>query len=161
MPVSRRLVFGTIATRLSTISNATGYYGRVGRPIVLPAPTGWTADPQPKSAQDPTIRPYFVLYPGAGDDGPDQQLGDLDEGIDLPWRVTVAGGDPDDVLALADRVDARLLGWVPTLAGHVFGRVTRLPGTQAPLLPDTTISPGRVFVPLQYSVTATSYAVAP
>lgn len=156
MPVSRRLAFGAIATRLSTVTNATGYYGQIGRPIILPAPAGWVADPPVKSADDPRVRPYYVLYPGSGGDGPDRPVLGLDDGLSLPWDVTAAGGDVDDVLALIDRIDAQLVGWVPAVVDVVFGRVIRLPGSRSPLLPDKAVSPERQFSRLQYVVDATT-----
>lgn len=156
MPVvSRRTVFSLVAIRLSTITNATGYYGQIGRPLILPAPVGWEADPPVKSAGDPRVKPYFVLYPGAGTDGPDLQLNGIDEGLNLSWQITAAGGDVEDVLALIDRLDARLIGWVPTDLGTGFSPVGRLLGYRPPLLPDKTVSPERLFAPLQYQLTAT------
>ncbi len=156
MPVSRRLVYGAIATRLTGVTNATGYYGQIGRPLTLPAPVDWVADPPVKSAQDPSIKPYLILHPGPGIDGPDLALGETFDGIGLDFDVRAAAGDIDDLLALVDRIDARLLGWVPVLSGVVFGQVTRFPGYRPPLLPDKTVSPERQFTPLKYVVNATT-----
>lgn len=154
--VSRRTVFGLIATRLTGVTHAQGYYGRVGRPLTMPAPVGWLAEPPAKSTDDPTVQPYFVVYPGAGTDGPDLPLTGPDGGLGLDWGVTAAGGDVEDVLALVDRIDALLIGWQPATAGVSFGLVGRLPGTRPPVLPDRNVNPERVFVPLQYSLTATT-----
>jgi len=155
-PVSRRIIYGLIAQRLTAVTNAYGYYGQIGRPLVhnLPVP----ADPIVK---DPTngnlqVQPYFVLYPGAGGDGPDQPLCDTDDALSLDWRVTAVGGDVEDVLALIDRMDGLLIGWTPVSSGLGFGRVGRLPGTSAPVLPDTTVKPPRQFAPLQYALVATN-----
>lgn len=156
MPVSRRLVFGAIATRLTAVTNATGYYGQVGRPLTLPAPTGWVADPPVKEATDPHVKPYFVLYPGPGVDGPDTPLVGLDDGLGLDFDVRAAAGDIDDLLALIDRLDAQLVGWIPVVAGTVLGRIGRFPGYRPPLLPDKTVSPERQFAPLKYVLNATT-----
>jgi len=155
-PVSRRIVFGLVAIRLLGVTNAYGYYGRIGRALTDPAPAGWVPDPPPKSADDPRVQPYFVLYPGAGGDGPDTPLVGVDDGLDLAWQITAAGGDVEDALALIDRLDALLIGWIPVSAGLSFGRVMRLPGTRPQLLPDKTVSPERTFAPLQYVLTATT-----
>jgi hypothetical protein len=156
-PVSRRTIFGLIATRLLTVTNAYGYYGRIGRALIEPAPVGWVPDPPVKDPEDdPRVQPYFVLYPGAGGDGPDAPLSGVDDGLDLAWQITAAGGDVEDVLALIDRLDAQLIGWYPTVTGLSFGRVMRLPGTRPQLLPDKTVSPERTFAPLQYVLTATN-----
>jgi hypothetical protein len=155
-PVSRRTVFGLVATRLLAVTNAYGYYGRIGRPLTDPPPAGWVPDPPPKSADDPQVQPYFVLYPGTGGDGPDAPLTDVDDALDLAWQVTAAGSDVEDVLALVDRLDTLLIGWIPSSAGLSFGRVGRLPGTRPQLLPDKTVSPERTFAPLQYVLTATT-----
>lgn len=156
MPISRRLLFGTIATRLVGITNATGYYGQVGRPLTVPAPAGWVADPPVKADNDPRVKPYFVLYPGPGVDGPDSPLVGLDEGLGLDFDVRTAAGDVDDLLALVDRIEARLVGWVPVLAGVVCGPVGRFPGYRPPFLPDKTVSPERQFTPLKYVLTVTT-----
>ena len=156
MPVDRRLLYGTIATRLSVVTNATGYYGQIGRPIVLPAPVGWVADPPVKSAQDPRVQPSYILAPGPGVDGPDTPLNDLYDGLDLDFDVRVGGGDVEDVIALVDRIDARLLGWIPAVANTALGRIGRFPGYRPPLLPDKTVSPERQFTPIKYVLTATT-----
>lgn len=158
MPVPRRLVFNAIAARISMVANATGYYGQIGRPIVLPAPVGWVADPPVKSTDppDPRVKPYYILAPGPGVDGPDTALNDLYDGLDLDFEVRVGGGDAEDVIAVADRLDALLLGWIPTVTGIGFGRIGRFPGYRPPLLPDKTVSPERHFTPLKYVLTATT-----
>lgn len=159
VPVSRRLVYNQVAARLVGVTNAIGYYGQVGRPLTLPdPPPGWVADPVVKDEEtsDLRVQPYFVLFPGAGGDGPDQPLCDTDGALTLDWFVTVAGGDVDDVLALLDRVDARLLRWAPTVAGHGFGQVTRFPASSAPILPDRTLKPERLFARPQYQLVATT-----
>jgi hypothetical protein len=153
MPVSRRLLANAIATRLLTVTNATGYYGQVGR--LLPgAPSHTPLDPPAKSDDDPRVQPYFVLYPGAGAPSDEQDLALSGQDLTTTLQVTVAGGDVEDVLALVDRVDAALLRWSPAVEGAVCGFLWPPTGYQPPLLPDRTVTPHRQFVPLQYQLTA-------
>lgn len=159
--ISRRLLAGAVAARLLGVTNATGYYGQIGR--LLPgAPADTPVDPQPKSATDARVRPYFVLYPGAGGQGPDPDAADSAVDLTQPFRVTAAAGDIDDLLALIDRLEARLLRWTPVLGaagdGIHIGPVRRpfgVPDT-APVLTDTQHSPPRLYTPLQYQLTATT-----
>lgn len=150
---SRRLLYGTIAARLATVPKALGYYGQMGRPLLDGAAP---SDPPAKSEDDPRVVPYYILEPGAGGDGPDTPVCGQGEDVTLDWRVRAAGGDIDDVLDMIDRLDAVLLGWVPTLSGVVCGPVRRYPGVRPPLLTDDTVRPPRLFMPLQYTVTATT-----
>ena len=73
--------------------------------------------------------------------------------ITSPNSVTVAAGDPDDLLALVDRIDAALHGWRPAGTGWLAGPLRRPPGYEAPVLVDDTVSPERPYVPLQYVTT--------
>lgn len=159
--ISRRLLAGAVAARLLAVTNATGYYGQIGR--LLPgAPDGTPVDPQPKSAKDARVRPYFVIYPGAGGQGPDPDAGDQAVDLTQPFQVTAAAGDVDDLLALVDRIEARLLRWTPDLGaageGLHIGYLRRPPGVPAtaPVLTDTQHSPVRLYTPLQYQLTATT-----
>lgn len=156
MAVSRRLLANAIATRLSTVTNAVGYYGQIGRPLTIPAPGGWVADPPEKSATDKRVKPYFVLYPGAGAPTDEQDLGMSGEDLTALVQVTVAGGDVEDVLALVDRVDAALLRWAPSIEGVVAGFLWPPTGYSPPQLIDRTVTPHRPYVPLQYQLTATT-----
>lgn len=158
MPVSRRLTYDQVAARMVGVTNALGYFGQVGRALTLPAPVGWVPDPVVKDEAngDLRVKPYFVLFPGAGADGPDQPLCDTDGALALDWYVTVAGADIDDVLDLLDRVDNRILRWAPVVAGHAFGQVTRFPASRSPVLADTTVSPPRLFARPQYQLIATT-----
>ena len=158
---SARAVAGAIALRLTSVVNATGYYAQIGRP--LPGQTlieqGGTipATPQPKSSTDLRVRPYFVLYPGALGDGPDADLAAFAVDGVLPFSVTAAGGDVDDVLALIDRVEAALYRWTPTVPGLAAGRVEHPLGyTGAGLLLDRDTSPHRPYAVLPYRLTVTT-----
>lgn len=162
MPIiSRRLLANAVAARMAGVTNAVGYYGQMGR--LLPgAPADTPVDPQPKSATDPRVRPYFVFYPGAGGQGPDPDAADRAIDLTQPFRITAAAGDVEDLLALVDRIEARLLHWTPDLAaageGVHIGYLRRPPGVPdtAPVLTDTQFSPHRLYTPLQYQLTATT-----
>lgn len=160
--ISRRALANAVAARLAGVANATGYYGQIGRP--LPGVTGAPGDPQPKDKPngDLRVRPYFVLYPGSGGPGPDPVLCDRDTGITLPLPVTAVAGDVEDLLALVDRILARLDGWRPTatgdLAGVAFDRV-RFPFGYDPggaLLVDDQFKPARLYTRLPLQITATT-----
>ena len=101
------------------------------------------------------MRLYGYLYPGTGSDGPDQALCQTTpDGTTITLRITAAAGDVEDFLALVDRINAALLGWTPVLAGHPFpGPVKRLPGYEAPMLNDASMSPPRAYALLQYQTT--------
>lgn len=164
--ISRRLLANAVAARLAGVTNAAGYYGKVGNPLPsqLLVSAGGTVpdDPQPKSATDARVRPYFVLYPGAGGQGPDPDAADQAVDLTQPFRITAAAGDVEDLLALVDRLEARLLHWTPDLgaagAGVHIGYLRRPPGVPdtAPVLTDTQFSPHRLYTPLQYQLTATT-----
>lgn len=141
-----------VAVRLSGMTPAAfGYYGTIGRPIAVGDPV----DPPAKGPHDPRVQPYYVLYPGTGSDGPDQSLcRTTPDGTTITLRITAAAGDVEDFLALVDRINGQLLGWAPLLADHPFtGPVKRLPGYEAPMLNDASMSPPRLYALLQYQAT--------
>lgn len=156
---SRRLLANAVAARLADLTPATiGYYGAIGRPLTSPAPAGWVADPPPKSQADQRVQPYFVLYPGGGTDGPDPNIADQVTDLTAPFQVTAAAGDIEDLLALIDRIDARLNRWIPAVTGLVCGPLRPPPGFNpgpTPLV-DKQYAPNRLYVPLQYQLTATT-----
>lgn len=150
--VSRRTLVAAIAERLEQVTNATGYYGQVGRR--LDGTLG--DDPAPKSPTDPRVAPYFVLYPGTGTPGPDEALGDCHQDITATVLVTAVAGDVDDLLGLVDRIHNVLHLWAPTVPGVVCGRLKPLPGYEAAQLVDHQVQPPRLFVPLRYQFAATT-----
>lgn len=153
--ISRRLVALAVATRLVGITNATGYYGKVSSLTGLPGVTGTPDNPPPKSESDARVRPYFVLFPGAGTPGPEVDLGDSLLDLDLPFQITAAGGDLNDVLALADRIHDRLYRWAPVVDGHQCGPLRVPPGySPGVVLTDRDFTPHRLYTPLQYQLTA-------
>lgn len=164
--ISRRLLSNAVAAQLVGVTNATGYYGKVGNPLpgqqLISAGGTVPDDPRPKSPHDSRVAPYFVLYPGAGGQGPDPDAADRAVDLTQPFRVTAAAGDTEDLLALIDRIEARLLRWTPELGpagdGIHVGYLRRPPGVPdvAPILTDTQFTPHRVYTPLQYQLTATT-----
>lgn len=174
--IPRRLIANAIAARLVTITHATGYYGQVGRP--LPGQDliehGGTIPPNPptKSDDDLRVRPYFVFWPGNGVPTDEEDLADTHDDLVLPVRLTVAAGDIEDLLALIDRIHGALFRWVPSTdeGAEVFQQWTEesaqrvvcgplrtpLGATPGPVLVDDSFTPVRLYVPLQYQLTATT-----
>lgn len=154
---SRRLLANAVAARLAGLTPATiGYYGAIGRALTSPVPSGWVAEPPAKSQQDGRVQPYFVLYPGAGTDGPDPNLADTSTDLTAPFAITAAAGDVEDLMALVDRIDARLNRWAPAIPDLVCGPLRPLPGFNPGLLVDKAYTPNRPYLPLQYVLTATT-----
>jgi len=154
MPISRRALIGACAVRAVGVTNATGYVGQIGAMNGLPGVENTPADPPTKTAHDLRVRPYFVLFPGAGTPGEEIDLAETVEDLDWPLRITAAGSDVDDVLALVDRIHNRFFRWTPTVEGFICGPLRVPGGYEAPLLPDRKVEPHRLFVPLLYQLTA-------
>lgn len=158
--ISRRLIAGAVAGRLLPLTTGTaaaaGYLGQVGRG--LDGTLG--GEPQPKSKSDQRVRPYFIVFPGAGTPGPENDVGDSLIDLATAFQVTVAGGDIDDVLALTDRVHELLFRWAPGVLGtapdfFTAGPLRVPPGYDpGPVRTDTGVKPQRLYVPLQYVLTA-------
>jgi hypothetical protein len=157
--VNRRLVSNTVAGWLAGVSNVVGYYAQVGRPLPGVDPDTVPADPAAKdpATGDLRVRPYLVFYPGPGNDGPDPSIADCGGPIDMTFRITLAAGDVEDLLALVDRVTARLDRWTPTVSGHVVGRLRHPTGwVGGTVLVDRDVTPHRVYTLLEYVTTATT-----
>lgn len=153
--ISRRLLAGAVAARLAGVTNATGYYGHVSALNGLPGVTGTPDSPPPKSSTDPRVRPYFVLFPGTGTPTDEVDLADTTVDLNVPFQVTVAAGDIDDLLALTDRVHNLLFRWGPTVTGFQAGPLRVPPGySPGVVLTDRDFTPHRLFIPLQYQLTA-------
>jgi hypothetical protein len=153
-PISRRLLGLAIATRLTSVTNATGYLGQIGAKNGLPGVEDTPADPPTKTATDLRVKPYFILFPGLGRRPGEIDLAESINDLDQLVRVTAAGGDVQDVLALVDRIDALLFRWSPTVTGVRCGPLRLPPGYDPPLLTDESVPPTRHYVPLQYRFTA-------
>lgn len=162
--ISRRLLLVSIANRLKTVTNATGYVGQIGAKNGLDPAVAAPADPPVKApGSDLRVKPYFILEPGVGGrlTGEESAAGPVDVFLDLdaPWTVRAAAGDVTDLLALIDRIQAALCppgGWTPDpgVAGVVAGPLVPQPGYQPPLLADESVAPARFFAPLQYRLIA-------
>ncbi|CAI9417368.1 hypothetical protein [Nocardioides sp. T2.26MG-1] len=158
--ISRRLLLVSLATRLQSVTNATGYVGQIGAKNGLDPTVAAPADPPTKSATDLRVKPYFILEPGIGAPlaGEASAGGPVDafRDDDAPWTVRAAAGDVSDLLALVDRIDAALNGWTPDpgVAGVIAGPLVPQPGYRPPLLSDNGVAPPRFFTPLQYRLIA-------
>lgn len=161
--VSRRAVANAVALHLAGVTQATGYYGQIGRPLpgqTLVSAGGTIPDDPP--AKDPTngdmrVRAYFVLYPGPGGPGPDADLADENVDLTISLPVTAVAGDVEDLLALVDRITGRVLRWTPTIPGLACGRVRFPVGYEpGPLLVDDQMKPERLYVRLPFQITATT-----
>lgn len=149
-----------IAARLASVTNATGWYGQIGAMYGLPGVENTPDAPLPKSADDLRVQPYFVLFPGVGNPSPEAaDVADTFEDLVPLIRITAAGGDVDDVLALVDRIHGALYRWEPVLElpeGALpvkCGPLRPPPGFDPPLLTDRDVTPHRLYVPLQYQLT--------
>ena len=93
--------------------------------------------------------PYVCLYMSAGTVGIDEAMDGTQDGLDLPIRVTCAGGWPDTALAAIGRARAALTGaWLPG------GGVMREIPLNVPVLVDRDVSPHRYWAPLEWRVQA-------
>lgn len=142
-----------VAVRLTAVANATGYYGAVGRPLVM----GSGTPTEPPAYPDGRVKPYFVLFPSGPGTSPDPSAGGCDTGAVVRFSITAAGADTDDVLALIDRIEARVLGWTPVVTGYACGRVRHPLGyVPTPILPDRDVKPVRMFTAVPFEVAATT-----
>lgn len=146
----RRALALAVATRLVGVTHATGYLGQIGAKNGLPSVADTPDKPPTKSATDLRVAPYFILEPGVGRPGDEVDLGDTLVDLDQPLTVRAAAGDIEDLLALIDRIDARLFRWAPTVDGVVCAPLRLPPGYTPPLLLDQSVTPARHYSPLQY-----------
>ncbi|MBA2952113.1 hypothetical protein GON03_19040 [Nocardioides sp. MAH-18] len=159
MPIDLRLLGLAVATRLTGVTNATGYFGKVGALNGLPGVTNTPDDPPVKvPGEDLRVKPYFVVFPGIGRERDDERsaAGAVDpfRDRDVPYAVTAAAGDVQDLLALVGRIDTLLRGWAPVVSGAQCGQLMPTPGRDVPLLIDNTVTPERHYAPLEYRLTA-------
>jgi len=142
--VPRRLLIAAVQDRQQTITHAEHFLGEA-------------VHVTKKSGGSGEVGPYTVLHPFPGGPPDEQDLGDAAVDLDWLFQITVASGDPEDIPALIDRVDAMFYRWIPTVEGLVCGPCKPPPGFQAgPILVDRDQSPHRFFVPLQYRTTITA-----
>lgn len=157
--IPRRRIGRAIAARLVEVTNATGYYGQIGAKYALLP--GQTAPPTPpaKSDTDTRVAPYFVVEPGIGSPTREVDLGMSLVDAAPTFTIRAAAGDPDDLLALVERIDALLRRWSPGVIDVdgvpvICGPLEVPPGYDPRFLTDQTVTPWRHFTPLQYRLTA-------
>ena len=90
------------------------------------------------------VLPYAVLFAGP--------LGATATALDglSTWRqfrfhINCVGSTDEQVFALAERVEARLLDVVPTVAGRKTGPITRTLETPQPIQRDDDVSPAVLY----------------
>lgn len=159
--ISRRTLALAVATRLVDVTNATGYLGQIGARNGLPGLENTPADPPTKGGTDQRVKPYFVLFPGVGSPSTEVDLGDSFIDLDVPFQITAAAGDTEDLLALVDRIHDCLYRWAPGVLTDegvtpvvIGGPLRTPPGYVPPVLTDTNVTPHRLYTPLQYVLTA-------
>jgi hypothetical protein len=142
--ISTHTLGEALMARGATVTNATGYRAEA-------------VDVPLKAGGSQRVAPYWVLHLAPGN--PDVEL-DLGQSVidgDFLFQITCAGGFPEDVDALTDRVMGTFHRWVPVVAGAVFGPCRPPAGFQAPPVQvDRDFTPHRFFVPLQFTTTATT-----
>jgi hypothetical protein len=95
--------------------------------------------------------PYYVVHFGAGDPVVEPDLAGCAVELDWDFQVTCAAGVTTDVLALVDRVMAKLFRWTPVVAGFSPGRLTVPPGYKPSVQLDRQVTPHRPYVALQFT----------
>lgn len=101
------------------------------------------------------VLPYAVLFAGAPGAAPG------DYGFASTWRefrfhINTVGSTDEQVFALAERIEARLLDVRPTVAGRTTGPVTKTLETPQPLQRDDDVSP-----PVLYATEVWEYSSVP
>lgn len=157
--IPRRLIGRAVAARLAGVTNATGWFGQIGAKYPLIPGQTVVATPPPKSATDTRVAPYFVVEPGIGAPSREVDLGmSLVDSTPL-FTIRAAAGDPDDLLALVERIDKLLYRWSPGVIETPDGPVVCGPleppvGYVPQFLTDNAPTLPRHFTPLQYRLTA-------
>lgn len=149
--VPRRIITAALVARLDEISNVTVYLRRVG--FVLGSTV--TVPPPTVSPIDQRVRPYVVVHPSPGMNGPDSRLDDSSSGRVYGPQITCVVGDETALDVLVDAVTAKLDGWRPALASPhdmaEIGRFRPLAGFDpGPGSRDDDVTPARFWTPLQY-----------
>ena len=153
--ISRRALLTAARERARLVTNATGWVGQIGAHYGLQPGVEAPADPPTKGNGDQRVKPYFVLYPGAGTPGDETDAADTLVDLDWPLRITAAAGDIDDLLALVDRIHALFWRWTPDLPNGIQAGPLRVPAGYDPgVITDRNVDPHRLYVPLLYQLTA-------
>lgn len=143
--IRSKFLTDAVLARLTTLVGVTVYRSEVDTsPPVLP--------------DSGRVGPYVVVYPFPGKPGQyGQDLGNTGDDLEYTCQLTCAAGFATDCEALVDRVHHLMYVWAPTIAGIVLGTFVPPPGYDpGPVRADTTITPPRFSVPLQYRLTATA-----
>lgn len=161
--ISRKALSDAIAARAVGVTSATGYLGQISAKNGLPGVVDTPADPPTKTADDLRVKPYFVLFPGAGEPGIEDSVGgSADTFVDLDWpiAITAAAGDITDLLALVDRIHNRFFRWspgllqTPTSGDFLTGHLSVPAGYRPGVLTDRNVTPNRLYVPMLFELVA-------
>jgi hypothetical protein len=142
--ITRKQLADAVEDRLATIPNLQHYRGSV--------PT----TPPTISSDDLRVKPYVVLFPGAGMPGSDPRLAGDSNGLGWSFQLTCVSGRQTDVEQLVDVVTNAFELWTlipnpPLTDGRVVGRCRQIndPGTP---VPDKGQTPPRFFTALIYRI---------
>lgn len=149
--ISRKTITDLLCSRLAEIPNTTVYLRRVG----FKPGTNTHTPPPTVSSTDLRVRPYLVVYPSPGMDGPDRRLDSRTNGRIYRPQITCVVGDETAIDLLVDAVSTKLDGWRPTLPGplpsNAVGHFRPLAGFDpGPTGRDDDITPARFYTALQY-----------
>lgn len=90
--------------------------------------------------------PYAVLFPGTG--GAEATAIDhLSTLRRFPFQMTYVGSTDEQVLALAERVEARLLDVTPAVAGRSTGPIHKTLDEPPPIQRDDDVNPPVLYLP--------------
>ncbi len=95
---------------------------------------------------DGATRPYAVLYAGTGG-AETTALGMLSTLRRFPFHMTYVGDTDEQVLALAERIETRLLDVHPTVAGRTTGPIHKTLDEPPPIQRDDDVTPPVLFLP--------------
>lgn len=95
---------------------------------------------------DGSVHAYAVLYAGAGAIPAARRVGGRPRNLGWSFQVSCVGGDDTRLLWCVDQIRGRLTGQ------KVGGAVVREVGDPGPLREDTSITPYRYFLPLDFGL---------
>lgn len=95
---------------------------------------------------DGSVHAYAVLYAGAGAPPAARRVGGRPRNLAWSFQVSVVGGDDTRLLWCLDTIRGRLTG------KRVGGGVLREQGDPGPLREDTSVTPYRYWLPLDYAL---------
>lgn len=95
---------------------------------------------------DGSVHAYAVLYASGGTIPPARRVGGRPRNLGWSFQVSVVGGDDTRLLWCLDTIRGRLTG------KRLGGGVLREVGDPGPLRQDTSITPYRYWLPLDYQL---------